>query len=48
MFINTLAILLIIKHMVKSEIFITCKSEQRFSQKDEIQKSILNGEETVL
>ena len=32
--------------MVNSEIFITQKSEYKFSQQDETQKSHLNGEET--
>ena len=43
---GTLSILFIIKIMVNSEIFITHKSEYRFSQQDEIQTSSLNGEET--
>ena len=41
-----LSILFIIKIMVNSEIFLTRKSEYRFSQRDEIQKSNFNGEET--
>ena len=43
---GTLSILFIIKIMVNSEIFIIHKSEYRFSEKDEIQKSNLNFEET--
>ena len=35
-----------IKIMVNSKIFITQKSEYRFFEQDEIQKSNLNGEET--
>ena len=35
-----------IKIMINSEIFLTHKSECRFSQQDEIQKSNSNGEET--
>ena len=42
----TLSILFIIKIMINSEIFLTHKSEYRFSQQDEIQKLNLNGEET--
>ena len=42
----TLSILFIIKIMINSEIFLKHKSEYRFSQQDEIQKSNLNGEET--
>ena len=41
-----LSILFIIKIMVNSELFITHKSEYRFSQRDEIQISNLNDEET--
>ena len=41
-----LSILFIIKIMVNSELFITHKSEYRFSQQDEIQISNLNDEET--
>ena len=36
----------IIKIMIKSEISLTHKSEYRFSQQDETQKSNLNGEKT--
>ena len=43
---NTLSILFVIKIMVNSEIFLTHKSEYRFSQQHEIQKSNLNAEET--
>ena len=43
---GTLSILFIIKIMVNSEIFITQKSEYKFSQQNETQKSHLNGEET--
>ena len=43
---GTLSILFIIKIMINSEIFLTHKSEYRFSQQDETQKSNLNGEET--
>ena len=43
---GTLSILFIIKIMANSEIFLTHKSEYRFSQRDEIQKSNFNGEET--
>ena len=43
---GTLSILFIIKIMIKSEIFLTHKSEYRFSQQDETQKSNLNGEKT--
>ena len=32
--------------MINSEIFLTHKSEYRFSEQDETQKSNLNGEET--
>ena len=41
---STAGTLLIIKIVVNSKIIITCKSEELFSQQDEIQKSILNGE----
>ena len=41
-----LSILFIIKIMINSEIFLTHKSEYRFSEQDETQKSNLNGEET--
>ena len=41
---GTLTTLFIIKIMVNSDI--THKSENKFSQQDEIQKSNLNGEET--
>ena len=44
---GTLRILFINKIMVNSDIFITLKSEYRFSQQDEIEKSDLNGEETT-
>ena len=43
---GTLSILAIIKIMINSEIFLTHKSEYRFSEQDETQKSNLNGEET--
>ena len=43
---GTLSILFIIKIMINSEIFLTHKSEYRFSEQDETQKSNLNGEET--
>ena len=43
---GTLSILFMIKIMVNSKIFITHKSEYRFFEQDEIQKSNLNGEET--
>ena len=43
---NTLSIIFVIKIMVNSETFLTHKSEYRFSQKHEIQKSNLNAEET--
>ena len=43
---GTLNILFMIKIMVNSKIFITHKSEYRFLEQDEIQKSNLNGEET--
>ena len=46
MCLGTLSILFITKVMVNSEIFITCKSKQRFSQQDKIQNSDMNGEET--
>ena len=42
---GTLSILLIIKIMIYSEIFLIHKSEYRFSHEHEIQKSNLNGEE---
>ena len=42
----TLNIHFIMKIMINSEIFLTHKSEYRFSQQDETQKSNLNGEET--
>ena len=45
---GTLSILFIIKIMINSEILLTHKSEYRFSQQDETQKSNLNGEETKL
>ena len=41
---GTLSILFIIKMMINSEIHKSHKSECRFSEQDEIQKS--NGEET--
>ena len=41
---GTLSILFMIKIMVNSKIFITHKSEYRFFEQDEIQKSHLNGE----
>ena len=44
---GTLSILFINKIMVNSDIFTTLKSEYRFSQQDEIEKSDLNGEETT-
>ena len=44
---GTLSILFINKIMVNSDIFITLKSEYRFSQQDKIEKSDLNGEETT-
>ena len=43
---GTLSIFFIIKIMVNSEIFMIHKSEYRFSEQDEIQKSNLNVEET--
>ena len=43
---GTLSILFIIKIMINSEIFLTHKSEYRFSQQDQTQKSNFNGEET--
>ena len=43
---GTLSILFIIKNMINLEIFLTHKSEYRFSEQDETQKSNLNGEET--
>ena len=43
---NTLSILFVIKIMVNSEIFLTRKSECRFSQQHEIQNSNLDAEET--
>ena len=43
---GTLSILFIIKIMINSEIFLTHKSEYRFSEQDETQKSNFNGEET--
>ena len=43
---GALSILFIIKIMVNSEIFLIQKSEYKFSQQDETQKSYLNGEET--
>ena len=42
----TLNIHFIMKIMINSEIFLTHKSEYRFSQQDETQKLNLNGEET--
>ena len=45
---GTLTIHFIIKIMINSEIFLIQKSEYRFSQQDETQKSNLNGEETKL
>ena len=42
---GTLSILFIIKIMINSEIFLTHKSEYRFSEQDETQKSNFNGEE---
>ena len=42
---GTLSILFIIKIMINSEISLTHKSEYRFSEQDETQKSNLNGEE---
>ena len=42
----TLSILFISKIMVHSEMFITHKSEQRFSQQNEIQNLDLNGDKT--
>ena len=44
---GTLSILFINKIMVNLDIFTTLKSEYRFSQQDEIEKSDLNGEETT-
>ena len=44
---GTLSMLFINKIMVNSDIFTTLKSEYRFSQQDEIEKSDLNGEETT-
>ena len=38
---GTLSILFIIKIMINSEIFLTHKSEYRFSQQDQTQKSNL-------
>ena len=43
---GTLSILFIIEIMINSEIFLTRKSEYRFSQQDETQKSNFNREET--
>ena len=43
---GTLRVLFIIKIMINSEIHLIHKSEYKFSQQDEIQKSNLNGEET--
>ena len=43
---GTLSILFIIKIMINSEISLTHKSEYRFSEQDETQKSNFNGEET--
>ena len=43
---GTFSILFIIKIMINSEIFLTHKSEYRFSEQDETQKSNFNGEET--
>ena len=43
---GTLSILFIIKIMINSKIFLTHKSEYRFSEQDETQKSNFNGEET--
>ena len=43
---GTLSILFIIKIIINLEIFLTHKSEYRFSEEDETQKSNLNGEET--
>ena len=45
-YVHTFSILFIIKIMINSEIFLTHKSEYRFSEQDETQKSNLNGEET--
>ena len=42
---GTLSILAIIKIVINSEIFLTHKSEYRFSEQDETQKSNFNGEE---
>ena len=43
---GTLSILFVIKIMINSEIFLTYKSEYRFSEQDETQKLNFNGEET--
>ena len=43
---STLSILFIIKITINSEIFLTQKSEYRFSQQDETQKLNFDGEET--
>ena len=43
---GTLSILFIIKIMINSEIFLTHKSENRFSEQDDTQKSNFNSEET--
>ena len=43
---GTLSILFIIKIMINSEIFLTRKSEYRFSQQGKIYKSNINGEVT--
>ena len=43
---DTLNILFIIKIMINSEIFFTHKSEYRFPEQDETQKSNLDVEET--
>ena len=46
MWVSILGILFNVKIMVNSEIFITRKSVQKFSQQDETQKSNLNDEKT--
>ena len=46
MWVSILGILFNVKIMINSEIFITRKSVQTFSQQDETQKSNLNDEKT--
>ena len=43
---GTLSILFIIKIVINSEIFLKLKSEYKFSEQGETQKSNFNGEET--